>query len=72
METDLYRVHEDTRVELRVGHALIERFFAAGLAAPADAGDRLALEHLVSIHAAHHVRRSQKKAKRRSQEVKKL
>ena len=52
MKAALYNVRQSCRVELRVSGLVIERLFPKGLAAPAEEGDQIALEHLVRIGLA--------------------
>ena len=52
MKAALYIVSQSCRVELRTSGLVIERNFPKGLAAPAEEGDEIALEHLVRIGLA--------------------
>ena len=61
MKRALYILAEAARAELRIGRSLIEREFPSGLAAPADEGDRIALEHLVRAGLARRKRTEERK-----------
>ncbi len=60
MKAETFQLREPVRVELRVGHGLIERSFPAGTVTPGDADERLALEHLVGTGHAERVKPAQK------------